>query len=681
MKGFKNWSVRSDEHGVAWLVLDKHKASVNSLSVDVFVELDALLAEFENDLPTGIVVRSAKSSGFIAGADVTEFTKLESAADATMVLMRAHKIFERLEAMRCPSAALVEGFCLGGGLELALACRYRVAVSKPATRMGFPEVLLGIHPGFGGTMRSIRRTGALAAMDLMLTGRTVDARRAKQLGLVDEAVPEQQAVGAVRKLLVEQPRPHRPAWYLRLLGAAPVRPLIATYLRRKVAQRVRREHYPAPYALIQLWREHGGSEHAMLAGEITSIARLITGDTARNLLRVFFLKERLKGFGQEIQFEPKHVHVVGAGTMGGDIAAWCAYKGLRVSIEDRGPEFVTPMLARAHAFFAKRIHDPLLRQAARERLIVDHNGDNVPSADVVIEAIIEDVGAKQALYRRLEPKLRSGTVLATNTSSICLEALHPALKEPERLVGLHFFNPVAQMQLVEIIGGADTGEIWMQRAAAFTRAIDRLPLPVKSSPGFLVNRILIPYMLEAISLFDEGVSMNGIDQAAKDFGMPMGPIELADRVGLDICLSVGTILAGELSMKVPELLRNKVEQGHLGRKSDRGFYKYRKGKIQLTIKRDGLFSREVVQDRLILKLLNEVASCLRERVVADVDLLDAGMIFGTGFAPFRGGPAHYVSNVGVDLLHRRINELELKCGSRFKADAGWPTVFEPLVPS
>ena len=670
---YKNWRLEHDEDEIAWLHIDKHDANANALSADVLGELDAILQVLADAHPRGLVILSAKQGGFIAGADVNEFTQLESTAQATELIGRAHTIFNRLEGVRFPTVALIEGFCLGGGFELALACRYRIAVDVPATRLGFPEVLLGIHPGFGGTVRSIRHAGAPGALELMLSGKTIDARRALQLGLVDRRVPPRQALSAARALIQKQPVAHRAKPLARLANNGLVRPLLGAYLRREVAKRASPKHYPAPYALIDLWVRHGGDPTAMLKEEIASIAALITSDTARNLLRVFFLQERLKNQGRGTAFRVQHVHVIGAGLMGGDIAAWCAYKGLQVTLQDREPRFIAPALQRAHKLFSRRIRDRRLRAAALDRIRGDHNGSGVERADVVIEAIIEDAGAKQQLFRDIEPRMRDGALLATNTSSIPLEKLGESLTAPERLVGLHFFNPVAKMKLVEIISAGATAADSIAKAAAFARAIDRLPLPVRSSPGFLVNRILTPYMLEAVFLCADGVSMEAIDKSATDFGMPMGPIELADTVGLDICLSVGELLAAELGMQVPDLIRDKVAAGDLGRKSGRGFYQYQNNKRQsAAAQQAGDPSRSAeIQDRLLLKIVNESIACLREEVVADADLLDAGMIFGTGFAPFRGGPMHHLTAVGANELESRLRALEQRYGDRFAPDAGW----------
>ncbi len=668
---YKHWRLEIDPRRVAWLYIDKAESSANVLSEEVLDELHEIIGVLAAERPRGAVILSAKSSGFIAGADVKEFTALKQQEQALELISRGQSLLDRLEALPFPTVAMIHGFCLGGGMELALACRYRVAEDEPRTRLGLPEVKLGIHPGFGGSVRLPPLIGAPAAMDLMLSGRTVDGRRAQKLGLVDYAVPARQLKRAAENLIFEEPPAHQPGRLLQLTNSAVVRPLLAGMMRRKVAQKAKPEHYPAPYALIDLWAEYGGDRARMLSEEARSVATLLSGETAQNLVRVFLLQERLKSLGREAAFTPQRVHVIGGGVMGGDIAAWCALRGLQVTVQDRNPESLGRVIKRAQGLYKKRLKVPRLMQAAMDRLMPDIKGDGVAKADVIIEAIFEDVSAKQSLFRDIEPLAKPDALLATNTSSIPLETLCEALSRPERLVGVHFFNPVAQMQLVEIVSGARTDPAEAQRAAAFVRHIDRLPLPVTSAPGFLVNRVLMPYLLEAVALESEGVPGPQIDQAATDFGMPMGPILLADTVGLDICLSVAEILSERLNVSVPERLRELVAAGRLGKKSGRGFYEYQGDKPVLPKTEKATAAPADVTDRLMLRMLNEAMACLREGVVADADLLDAGMIYGTGFAPFRGGPMHYVARKGMGDLQVRLEELERAHGERFHADAAW----------
>lgn len=676
-KNWKNWKHETDEDDIVWLYFDKAESSTNVLSSDVFAEFFLILEQLAEANPKGLIILSDKKNGFIAGANIQEFTELESKEEALELLKVGQSAFDKLEALPFPTLSLINGFCLGGGMELALACDYRIAVDDPKTRLGLPEVLLGIHPGWGGTMRMTRLIGAPAAMDLMLSGRTVNARAAKKMGIVDKITAQRHLKRAAKMVILKRPEIKNAGKLKAMASSTAIRPLLAKYLRMQVAKRAPEVHYPAPYALIDLWKEYGGDERTMLMEEAHSVARLMTeGTAAQNLVRVFQLQERLKSLGKGVDFQPQHIHVIGAGIMGGDIAAWCALKGLTVTLQDREPKFIAPAIKRAHGLFKKRLKVNHLVQAAKDRLIPDHQGLGVKNADVVIEAIIENKQAKQDLFSQIEPLLKPDTILATNTSSIPLDELSETLKQPDRLVGIHFFNPVAKMQLVEIVEGNNTSEENKAKAAKFCRVIDRLPLPVKSSPGFLVNRILMPYLMEAVNLLEDGVPAQVIDKAAKDFGMPMGPILLADTVGLDICLSVAEILGEALGLNVPDALRKKVEAGELGVKSGKGFYQYKNGK-QMKVKADtdsqDIYTEDV-EDRLVFQMLNESIACLREGVIEDKDMVDVGMIFGTGFAPFRGGPMHYVEESGHEIIVDRLNELNDKYGDRFTADVGWKTV-------
>jgi 3-hydroxyacyl-CoA dehydrogenase/enoyl-CoA hydratase/3-hydroxybutyryl-CoA epimerase len=673
---YKHWHSEVDGNGIVWLHLDQQGTTTNVLSSEVLQELKGVLEELEvtpDRKPRGLVILSAKPHGFIAGADVREIAAIQDADQALDLIRTGQSIFNRIESLPFPTLALIRGFCVGGGLELALACRYRVALNHPQTRLGLPEILLGIHPGFGGTMRLTRLLGAPAAMDLMLTGRTVDARTAARLGLVDRAVPERHLKAVAIEMILESPtKPHKPRFFPRFMNFPWVRPALAWYLRRQVAKRASPVYYPAPYALIDLWQHHIDDPRRMLEEEARSVASLLTTDTSRNLVRVFFLQERLKSLGRSHDLSFRKIHVIGAGTMGGDIAAWCALQGFEVTLQDRAPHYIAPALKRASELFSKRLSDRRLKQAALDRLVPDQKGLGLPKADVVIEAIIEDIHAKQNLYREIEPKLKPGALLATNTSSIRLETLGEALSRAERLVGLHFFNPVAKMQLVEVVSSSNTDRELVADAAALVRRIDHLPLPVKSSPGFLVNRVLLPYMLESFAVLAEGVTAGTIDRAAREFGMPMGPLALADTVGLDICLAVTEVLGRELGIAVPARLRELVAQGRLGRKTGRGIYDYRAGRAGQTLQNIlAVAPSEEIQDRLVLRMLNEAVACLREGVVQEADLLDAGLIFGAGFAPFRGGPLHYAKTRGIKAVQARLGELERKHGERFRPDAGW----------
>lgn len=656
----QHWRLEHDAAGIAWLYLDQANSATNVLSSEVLEQLSAMLDRLIAELPAGLVIASAKANGFIAGADVHEIATVTEFDPALAMVKRAQALFDRIEQLPFPTVAAINGFCLGGGLELALACRYRVADEAPATRLGLPEVMLGFHPGWGGTVRLTRLIGAPAALDLMLTGRTIDARRAQKMGVVDYAVPRRHLARAARSVLQELPQQRSP-WWSKALALKPGRELLARWVRRQVAKRARAEHYPAPYAIIELWRKHGGDWPRMMEREAESAARLAMGETARNLIRLFLLRERLRDLGKARAPQVRHVHVVGAGTMGGDIAAWCALRGLRVTLQDRSPEQIAPAIARAAALFRKRLKQPHRVQAALDRLIPDPGGDGVVRADLVIEAIVEDLQAKQELLRGVETRAPADALLATNTSSIPLQEIAQALENPRRLVGLHFFNPVAKMQLVEVVSTPETPTELIEQAAAFVRAIDRLALPVRSAPGFLVNRLLMPYLMEAVELVEQGIAAEVVDEAARRFGMPIGPVELADTVGLDVCLSVARVLTRHYGGEVPQRLEHLVSQGRLGRKTGEGFYNYAKGQRVARKLADTAESElAAMADRMVLRIINEAYACLAEEVIADGDLLDAGMVFGAGFAPFRGGVMHYAEQRGrADI----VSTMELLAGS------------------
>jgi len=667
--GAPSWKVEKDADSVVWLTLDKPNTSANVLSSYVLRELDAILAPLTSSPPRAVIVISAKKSGFIAGADIKEFTGISNAEDGFRLIHDGQEVLNRLEALRCPTVAAIHGFALGGGLELALACRYRVAVNDEKLSLGLPEVQLGIHPGFGGTVRSVRLLGVRQAMEMMLTGKPVRADKALRIGLVDKLVPADQLRAAAKAIALQAPTPHQPSFGERVLSWPIVRGFVQGKLEAQVASKARREHYPAPYAIIDLWARGGNSYEA----EARSIANLFLTQTSRSLVRVYLLQDRLKALGGKAGPDVKHVHVVGAGVMGGDIAAWSALRGFTVTLQDRSVELIEPAIKRAHELFDKRIKGSDKNQAARERLKMDVEGVGAADAEVVIEAIFESLEAKQELYARLEPRMKPDAILATNTSSLMLEPLTAKLARPERLVGLHFFNPVPQMPLIEIVQSERTDPGVLQAAIAFSRRLDKLPVPCRSAPGFIVNRVLMPYLHEAMYAAQEGVPLAVIDKAAVDFGMPMGPIELADVVGLDVATHVGEIIAAELGRPAPDLsrLRELVAAKKLGRKSGSGFYDWKDGK-PVKPAADGAVPPQDLIDRLILVLVNECVACLREKVAEDPDLIDAAVIFGTGFAPFRGGPLAYARTRGTQEVVTRLGELSGRYGPRFTADPGWP---------
>jgi len=639
----KHWRQEQDRDGLVWLSFDKQGESTNTFSREALEELGAALDGAAAARPKGLIIRSAKEN-YIAGADVNEFVNFKSTDEAVDFTRLGWDTMDRLRTLPFPTTAMVNGFCMGGGLEMALACRHRVALDDPRTRFAFPEVMLGIWPFWHGLQWLPKLIGPAAALDMLLTGRTVDARRARRIGLVDEAVPQRILQNTARVVtLADRPR-RRPPLAQRLLLTPPGRRLVAAQARKQVAKRARREHYPAPYAILDAWLKYDGDPFIAPDDPSCSIKALSEHPTTRNLIRVFFLQEKLKSSGKGSDFAAARVHVVGAGVMGGDIAALCALRGLHVTLQDTSPERIAPAIKRAARLFERRLRDRRRVRDALDRLMPDVAGHGAAHADVIIEAIFENLEAKRELFARLERLVKTDAILASNTSSLKLADIATALQNPARLVGIHFFNPVPQMMLVEVVSGERTDAALAARAAAFVRQIDKLPLPVKDSPGFLVNRVLGPYMQSAFRMLDEGVSPETIDAAMESFGMPMGPIELADTVGLDICLAAGKELGKRSAggeAQAPKVLLDKVSLGQLGKKSGQGIYRYEKGK---PVKAAAGALTPALTDALIEPYLAEARAVSAEGIVADADLIDAGLIFGTGFAPFRGGPLHYLAD-------------------------------------
>jgi 3-hydroxyacyl-CoA dehydrogenase/enoyl-CoA hydratase/3-hydroxybutyryl-CoA epimerase len=640
----KNWKLEREVDGVAWAILDTADSSTNTLGAEVMNELGLILDECEKNPPKGLIFKSAKEAGFIAGANIEEFVSSDTPEKARVLIQRGWDTYNRLAAVRYPTLALVRGHCMGGGTELALACRYRIAVDEPGTKFALPEVMLGIVPGWGGMLRLPQIVGPAAAMDMMLTGKNIDAKRAKKMGLADECVPPRVMENAAR-MLVLSGKPPRPLPFLQKLLNGPLKSVVANGARKQVAKRARQEHYPAPYAIIDQWQHYGGNTLAVPADRPTSLDALVKHPTTRNLIRVFFLQDRLKGFGKDARnFAPQRVHVVGAGVMGGDIAAWCVLRGMTVTLQDQSVERIAPAIGRAAKFFEKKLRDRKAARFALDRLVADPKGDGVRQADVIIEAIFENLDAKQALFADIEARAKPEALIATNTSSLKLADIAATFKDPSRLVGIHFFNPVAMMPLVEVVAGERTSPEAAQKAAAFVRKIDKLPLPVKDAPGFLVNAVLGPYMNEAMKCVDEGVAPEAIDAALVAFGMPMGPIELADTVGLDVAVHAGKQLVGDAAP--PKKLVELFEAGKLGKKSGQGFYTWVEGKAQKSEVGAGDTANQALAERMLQPLLAATQRLVRQGIVADAELADAGVIFGTGFAPYTGGPMNYLANRG-----------------------------------
>ena len=643
----KDWRFSIDGEGIAWAIFDREGESANSLGRRAIEELNAIIERVEAEAHAnhvrGLVLMSGKERGYIVGADIREFENFETEQQVIDSLKPVNALLERIEKLPVPVVAAIHGVCVGGGLELILACHYRIATRDESTRIGFPEVKLGIFPGFNGTVRSIRQVGPMAAMQAMLTGGMIRASAAKGIGFIDQLVAGPGELHwAARKAVLQKRRSAKAGAAKMLLTKWPVRGLLAAKIRQETAKKVREDHYPAPFRLIDLFEQHGGDLDAMKTAETKAFAPLMVSDTARNLRRVFHLTELLKNQAPKgLKWRPSRVHVIGAGTMGADIAGVCVASGMEVTLQDISPEQLEKGIKSQGKLFARKFKTKATRDAAKARLIADPEGKGIGRADVIIEAIVERLDIKQKLFSDIENKTKPGAVLATNTSSLKLEDISAPMRDPSRLIGLHFFSPVPQMPLVEVVRGATTRDEEVKKGATFVSAIGKFPLITKDVPGFLVNKVLTPYMFAAMQKLEQGEDKEKIDEAVRAFGMPMGPIELADNVGLDVCAHVTKILGQSSEGSRLERL---VASGRLGKKTGEGFYVWKDGK---PVKSGAQFSKASLEQlgrELIEPMIAEAQRALDEGVVDSADLVDAGMIFGTGFAPFRGGPLHYKKN-------------------------------------
>jgi 3-hydroxyacyl-CoA dehydrogenase / enoyl-CoA hydratase / 3-hydroxybutyryl-CoA epimerase len=674
--------IEYDAEGIAWVVFDDPESKVNVLGFDQMQRLDGALDELSKRKPKAVVFVSAKPGIFIAGADIKELEKIRDASHGQQLSREGHRIFAKIERLGVPTVAAIDGACLGGGCELALACRYRVATDNPKTQIGLPEVQLGIIPGWGGTQRLPRLIGLRAALDIICAGKSVKADKARRIGLVDATVPYVVLRETAARLALSQQRVKRKS--VKLQNMWPMRALACRVARKHVLARTKGQ-YPAPVRAIDAI-EHG------LAGQIDAgleIEALVFGDVCgtpqcKNLIRIFFLREkyakltfdvdraeRTGGISPRVMTTPvEKVGVLGAGVMGAGIAQWCSSRGLTVRLKDIKPEFVSAGVKRiADAYrdgVKRRKMSDLDAQHGFARVHPTTEYSGFGDCDLVIEAVLEKIEVKRQAFNELAERLRNDCIIASNTSAIPIDDLAETSGRPKRFVGIHFFNPVHKMPLVEIVRGTKTAPEVIAAAVEFAKQIKKIPVIVKGSPGFLVNRLLMPYLNEAGVLLGEGESIESIDNAMLEFGMPMGPLRLIDEVGIDIAYDVAHELAEAFNgrMTVARILRQVHEQGLKGRKGGAGFYIYKKKKdervnrrlakmIRRDVesrdgkkKREPLPSREI-QKRLLNVMIQEAKLCLSEGVVAAEDDIDVGMVFGTGFPPFRGGLVKYARDAGM----------------------------------
>jgi 3-hydroxyacyl-CoA dehydrogenase/enoyl-CoA hydratase/3-hydroxybutyryl-CoA epimerase len=670
------------ESGIAVLTFDRPESSANIFDQTTFDELNEHLNALSGDSTMrGLIIRSAKPKIFIAGADLHSFTKDLTAEKLSFLIDQGQKTFDRIAALPFPTVAAIHGVAVGGGFEIALACDYRIASLDSATKVGLPETMLGILPAWGGCTRLPRLVGLPTALDAILSGKQFAAKPARELGMVDEiAYPERLMQLGVR--FITESRGKKRRLRLNLTNRSPMSGLVAAQAKKKVLARTR-GHYPAPLKALEVVVAGLTATHAQsLENERRAFVELAAGEIAQNLIRIFFLQERSKKLSIQTD-QPigkiNRVLVVGAGLMGSGIAQWLSARGRRVILKDIGPEPLGKGLQSIHRIYRdavkRRIFSETEAQAGIDRILPTYEDIPLRDIDLVIEAAVERLDLKQLIFREVAEKAPACQTLASNTSALSIDAIATGLPDPGKVLGMHFFNPVHRMQLLEIVEGPKTSSSALATAVQFAKSIGKLPVLVKDSPGFLVNRILLPYMMEAFNLFAEGLRPERIDRVMLDFGMPMGPLRLTDEVGLDVSLHVGKDLVQRV--KNLPLLNNTIErmiaQGWLGRKSGRGFYIYAAGTEHPN---PALHSYQAasepadvddatLRDRLILVMVNEAARCLAEKVVTDPADVDFAMIMGTGWAPFRGGPLRYADSIGISNLVTRLRALSEKGGDYF----------------
>jgi len=680
-----NLTLAIDADGVAVLTFDRPHSSANVFDVATLNVLDGHLAALEA-LPDvrGVMLASAKPKIFIAGADLNSFAG-SSVEELGQIVDLGHRVFTRLERLRVPSVAAINGVCLGGGCEVALACDWRVASLDKSTKIGLPETQLGILPAWGGSVRLPRLIGLPAALAIILAGKQVAAQPAQKQGLVDEVAHPEHLLATAKKLLARGKRTVRPPGGL--LNSALLRPVVKAKARKDVLAKTR-GHYPAPLKALEVCAAAAGRPlEEGLARERAAFLELVRTPETRQLMGVFFLQERAKkvkiaeadGAGGKVS----RVAVIGAGVMGAGIAQWAAARGHAVLLKDVSPEALAKGLQAAEKIFRdaarRRVFTEAEARAGLDRITPVHTDVPLASVDLVIEAAVEKLELKQRIFAQLEERAGPRTVLATNTSALSIDAIAAGLKDPSRVVGIHFFNPVHRMQLVEIVRGPRSSAAALDTALQFAKGIGKLPVVVKDSPGFLVNRILLPYMVESVRVFREGVDARRVDRIMLDFGMPMGPLRLSDEVGLDVAQHVAVDLQRRLPQPVPidDTLEKMIAKGWLGKKSGRGFHVFggRKGAREVPNPELGFLQvrgRAAAQDdatlldRMTLVMVNEAARCLEEGVVAAPEDVDFGMIFGTGFAPFRGGPLRFADTLGTTEVVARLERLAREVAPHFE---------------
>jgi 3-hydroxyacyl-CoA dehydrogenase/enoyl-CoA hydratase/3-hydroxybutyryl-CoA epimerase len=660
-------SVQTGENRIATVRFDRPKSSANVLDTRTLQALAEIISQLERQSLRGVIFESAKPSVFIAGADLKELAETQYRAELVDL---GQQTFARIAALKCVTLAAIHGACAGGGLELSLACDYRIATPDRSTRIGLPEVNLGLIPAWGGSTRLPRLVGLPRALGIILRAELMPTAKAKRLGLVDAVAPREHLDALALQFIAKG----KPRWRgLQHIAWVPARQIVSASARASVLKKTRGQ-YPAALAAIDVAsRSIVRSVSESLAAEKEAILCLACTEVSKNLIRVFFLQDRAKHRSAPQAQPVRKTAVIGSGIMGSGIAQWFAARGMDVLLRDVDALQLAGGLHRASKLFAKARQRGLLSsteaQAAMDRIVPAEVPVRMSSIDLVIEAASEKMELKKQIFVDLEDRTRAETLLATNTSALSVTEIGRALRHPQRVLGLHFFNPVHRMKLVEVVRAELTSDATIDTAVAFVQRIGKLPVVVRDRPGFLVNRILLPYLLEAVRLFEAGVDVRVLDKSMLGFGMPMGPLRLLDEVGLDVAADVAQTLcvAFPERMPMPKTLPKFVAEKIQGRKAGRGFYEYRNDraasvnpailKLQEREDKAGL-STEELQKRMVLPMINEAAMCLEENIVDDAQDVDLAMIMGAGFAPFRGGPLRYADACGVARVVEDLQRLK-----------------------
>ncbi|MBB65637.1 MAG: fatty-acid oxidation protein subunit alpha [Waddliaceae bacterium] len=697
----KAFSMDKNEQGIATLTFDLPDEKVNTLSLDTMNELEELIDLMSSDSSIkGLMIKSAKEGVFIAGADIKDFTHVQSPEEAKELAQRGQNVFRKLDKLPFPTVAVINGVCLGGGLELALSCDYRVVTDHPKTSLGLPEVQLGIIPAWGGTQRLPRLIGLQQALGMILPGKAVPAAKAFKMHLADAVVPEafkdaesikfmQQVLDPKMASKIRQRRKTK-GFKDCFLEKNPIgRSLVFKQAKKSLLEKTKGK-YPAPLAALDTIKQSiGGSIDRGLEKEALSASSLFSNPCSKNLIGLFFIDKEIKKQGSEEikNFQLKkieNVGVLGAGIMGGGIAWLFAHKGHDVRMKDVSSSSLAKGFAQANKIYSKLIKirkiKPWDANMRMHRISGSTEYAGFQHCDMVVEAIVENLDIKKKVLRELEDQVSSDCIICSNTSSLSITEMAKAMKHPERFVGLHFFNPVNRMPLVEIIPGEQTSRQTVLSMLELVKKTGKTPVVVKDCTGFLVNRILTPNMDEAGHLFEEGFDPEYVDEILEDFGMPMGAYVLIDEVGIDVAAKVAKVHAEAYPdrMIYPKIYDEIVEKGMLGKKNGKGFYLH-KGKKRtinpemLKLQKKGSkkkgesesMEREIV-DRMILCMINEAARCIEEEVIESPEFLDMAMIMGTGFPPFRGGPLRFADSLGIGEIVRRLDQLAGKHGPRFQ---------------